>query len=129
MSPQAGRAVPLGTAPETVRRALTGSLGDGNMQDRGLSFGKAVDGGLAGKHDAVYAVVQANGSATFDVPHQLGRRPEFMILVHTENTQTPGTIVVYSAETPELWTETTARARLDLRSGSLNGLVCKFLIA
>jgi len=124
---RSGRAVPIGQAPESVRQALAGQLGEGNLQKRAISFTPDSDGRI-GHLDAVEAVVNVNGATEFDIPHSLGRKPTYITLMHYENTATPATIVSFSPGSREGWTETTARGTLHLHAGSLNGLVCHFMV-
>jgi len=124
---RSGRAVPVGEAPESVRQALAGQLGEGNFQKRAISFTPDATGAM-GHLDAVEAIVNIGGATSFDISHTLGRKPTYVTLEHYENTATPGTYVVFQPGSRETWTETTARGSLHLVAGSLTGLVCHFMV-
>lgn len=116
---------------DTVRQTLNGALGDANMADKGITFGKVGHLLPVGKMDACYSVVSLSAAKGnyYDVPHNLGHEPGFVILVHAENTQTP--VSHYSAIGWERdkWTHSNVRVRVHVVVGSLDGGQATFIVA
>ena len=106
---------------DTIRQALA-SLGDSNIAAQGVTFGRVVPG-LAGKLDAAYAVISTSSAKgyVYDVPHDLGHEPGWIIAVHQENTQTPVSHYHVIGWERDKWTATNARVHINVITGSLDG--------
>lgn len=119
-----------GVGAET-RAALSKSLGDSNLQDRGLGLGKPKDGGLVGKSNSVWAkaAVKSGSSLTdFEVQHTLGAVPVLCRLERVESPLDPDVQVVATPIKMNLWTKTTCRVALNELVGSLSGATLTFYV-
>jgi hypothetical protein len=124
MAEPKSRGIAIGGTPELgrVHSALQGSLGDANMQERGLGHGKYADGQNVGSRDSVYAFVNLSAAGLLTVPHGLGRVPGWAKLFEVvEGSDPAATIDVRSTDKPT-WTRTTFRVRVQAITGSLAGM-------
>jgi len=118
-----GALPPVGSESGAIRSTMGKGMGDANMQDGGLSFGKVAHGQRAGKHDAQYATFTTrSGIAVYDVPHDLGFQPGFVLAVHMENTQSPTSHYSVLAYERDKWTKSGVRVHVALvGAGSMDG--------
>lgn len=117
------------STPDAVRAAVASQGGDGTMAPGGLTLGKLVDGGRAGKILAMYRkVVGVNAQSDYNLPHDLGVVPAWAILVATDNQNTPRTVIVANAFQFDKWTATEARVTVSVLVGGLAGTAMWFLI-
>ena len=104
------------------RSKIDGSLGDANLQKRGLGFGKVAHGGDAGMHDAVYVTfATSSAKSVYEIQHSLGRVAGFAMKVHSKN---PRGLTHYSVEPSEYekWTTNTVRVHvIQVGAGSMDG--------
>lgn len=123
-----GKPAPIPSGADQ-RSNIDGSLGDANMQPRGIGFGKVTHGGDAGMHDAEYRTFgtsQAKGQV-YEVQHSLGHKPGFAILVKAENLVTPTSHYMVNAYEYDKWNETTVRVHV-YTTGSLDNAQLTLLI-
>lgn len=117
-----GRHVAVGASPDDLRRAVNGALGDANVAQRGLTFGKVAHGEDAGRLDAVYAkIVLKAGVQEYTVPHTLGHVPGFVKLWASRNTTTPASHYDVIGWQHEKWTASSIRVRVRVSEGNLAG--------
>lgn len=117
------------STPDQVRAGAASQGGDGTMAPGGLTFGKLVDGGRAGKMLAMYRKVAGTASATYNLAHDLGVIPAWAILVASDNPTAAGQNLCASAYQFDKWTATEVRVRVDVVAvGSLPGATMWFLI-
>ncbi len=118
---QRGRTDSLGASADDLRESL-GKLGDGNMQKRGLSWGRLEHGNDAGSQDAVYSkVTLVAGRDVYEVRHTLGHVPGFIRLIDSENTITQASHYSVIPWDKRRWTENTAFVRVYAMVGNLAG--------
>lgn len=116
-----GRAAPIATGPDQ-RSSLNSGLGDANVQDRGLHFGKVAHGEDAGKMDGCYRKIATKpGTSIYEVQHDLGRIPGFAFMVASEHNFDPTTHYAVSAFERQKWTTSSVRVRVLNIAGSLDG--------
>lgn len=118
------------TSPPSSREladALTRSLGDENMQDRGLTLGDGSDGSLVGKLDAVFvsAVLPAS-SADVTVRHNLGRTPVLAIGCSVKVGPSGDSVVALSVVG---MSATTLTVHAHSIAGTMTGAVATFIVA
>ncbi len=123
-SPRPRGWVPSGrTMAPAVRDVLAGAIGDANLKDQAIGFGRPEDGRPVGHQRAVYAQISTDsGVAVYDVRHTLGAKPTSVRLVHAVGS---GSTVLHVSVAPVRihdWTETSVRVNiLALGGGSLGG--------
>lgn len=121
-----GTPIPNNAELEHVASALRGSLGDVNLQDRGLGHGVYKDGMNVGSRDSVWATRILTGAGVIDIPHKLGRVPGFAKLHEVlEGVDTTAQVLVRSVDRTK-WTVSTFRVRVQAVSGSLSGMTLTF---
>jgi hypothetical protein len=125
---QRGRQPSVIAAPDTLRAATATQLGDASIAKDGLTFGKMVSGGHAGRIAAEYRKVAGTAATTYNIPHSLGFVPAWCILLGCE--EPVGTPTVLSANWFEWgkWTATEVRMRLRPDVGNIEGSTMWFLI-
>lgn len=119
--------------PDATRQNISKALGDANLQDKGIGFGTASHGTLAGKLNAAWAHVKLTASSpqTVDVPHPLGQVASFCTLIEL---RTPDGVTPPHATAVPIsrgrWTKTACRmeVRNVAGAGSLAGAVAVFLV-
>jgi hypothetical protein len=128
MAEPKSRGTPMGGPPDLGRAhsALQGSLGDANMQDRGLGHGQYADGKNVGSFDSVYAVKNLTAAGTFDIPHNLGRVPGWARVWEVEHGSDLGAQVQITSIAKASWTRATFRVRVQAIAGSLAGMKVTF---
>lgn len=125
---QRGRSAALGATPDGLRESFD-KLGDANMQDRALGWGKPAHGNDAGKQDAVWATVKlVAGTNVYRVSHTLRHRPGFAKEWESVNTTTPASHYSVIPWLKEKWNDTTCFVRVDVIVGNLAGGVVTLLI-
>jgi hypothetical protein len=125
-----GRAPSIASGdPDQTRTAVATQGGDANIAPGGLTFGKLVDGGRAGKLLAEYRKVGNNGSATYNIPHTLGVIPAWCVLLGCDNTSTPNTVLAANWSEYDKWSTTEVRMRIaPAILGNATGSAMWFLI-
>ena len=106
--------------------ALRGSLGDANMQDRGLGHGDYKDGSNVGSFDSVKAELLITTAGTFTVPHNLGRVPGWVRIWETEIGSDPTAVIQCASFNKAAWTRTTFQVRVSVQVGSAAGVKVHF---
>lgn len=126
---QRGRQSSVAVADHDAQRAGAGSLsGDATMAPQGLTFGRMVDGGFAGKFAAQYRKVAGTAATTYNIPHSLGFVPAWCLLVAYDNTNTPNTFLVAGPNQYDKWTASEIRVRVNAIIGGIAGSQMWFLI-
>jgi hypothetical protein len=99
------------------------------MEPGGLTFGRLVDGGRAGKMLAMYRKVAHNGNATYNLAHDLGVVPAWCFLLGCDNTNTPNTVLAANWHEWDKWTASEIRMRVaPAILGNAQGSAMWFLI-
>ena len=126
---QHGRQSSVAVGDPDATRAITGAQGgDATTAPQGITFGKLVDGGFAGKMAVQYRRVGATAATTYNIPHSLGFVPAWCILVATHNSGTPATLIVAGANEYDKWTASEIRMRVNLVIGALAGTELWFMV-
>ena len=130
MAPVQGTPVSTETGLEQIRAGLQGALGEANLKDFALGFGRRTHLGKVGKLRACWSAVKLAGSAiTVDVPHNVGA-PSFCVLVDLEYAENIGTIphVTTQQVKRSKWTATTCRMDVRALVGSLDNVIGWFIV-
>lgn len=118
-----------GGTDDPLRAAVASLGGDATMAPDGLTFGRMVDGGRAGKFAAEYRKVAGRvGVLEYNVPHGLGFVPAWAILVATHNASTPTTVIVANTNGWEKWTASEIRVKVFAAAGNVAETTMWFLI-
>lgn len=126
---QHGRMSSAAVSDPDQARALTGAQGgDATMAPQGLTFGRMVDGGKAGKFAAEYRKVACTAAAFYNVPHNLGFVPAWFIVVAQSNANTPSNYNWASPFEYDKWTASEIRIRVGNLLGGLAGTEMWLLI-
>ena len=127
---QRGRMSSAAVSDPDATRTITGTQGgDATTAPQGLTFGKMVDGGFAGKFSAQYRKVALNATATvYNVSHGLGYVPAGFLLVSQTNSFTPANAVWASSFEYDKWTASEIRIKVGLIVGSVAGTELWLLI-
>ena len=117
-----GTQLPASASVDQIRLAISGGLGDSNMQPFGLGDGDLGDGSPLGSHDAVIAhKVLAAGDDTLSgcaVGHTLGRVPRTVRLIQLELNPGQDAVIAVSAKNKGDWTASQVQVRIALVAGS-----------
>lgn len=113
---------------DALRQAGAAQGGDATMAPQGLSFGKMVDGGFAGKLAAQYRKVALTAAVTYNVPHDLGFIPAWFMLVAQTNSNSPANYCWAAPYEYEKWTASEIRIRVGFILGGLAGTEMWLLI-
>lgn len=113
---------------DAVRAAGASQGGDATMAPQGLTFGKMVDFGFAGKFAAQYRKIAGTTAGTYNIAHGLGFVPAWCVLLGCD--EATGTTTVLSANWFEWgkWTATEIRMRVRADVGGIAGSTMWFLI-
>lgn len=123
-----GRRFGRGEVGAAVNRALTGQLGDANLQNGALGTGRVADGERAGKAKAMYAELRPKGASgtVCILGHRLGAVPEIIEMVKSRGYS--GEVRARAVE-PEKWTPSSARVTVWTDGPALDGLVVTFRVS
>jgi len=126
----AGRVPGAQASLDEIRGILSGGIGDANMPDWAIGFGKKEAGNPVGKMRACWCSVNlsslsAGPGGAIDVSHKLGRKPSWVKFVELEVPENASPVPQVSV-TPiqrNKWNETTARIDVYVHVGSLTNVI------
>ena len=116
--PSRGTPTPLGTRSDGLRAAVSGRLGDANMQRGGIGLGRVEPGRAASAIDCEYVKLKlATGVADYTVRHERGAVPG--LVERVEHTSPGGAVYVVNAIEQRKWTFSTVRVRVTAVAGAI----------
>lgn len=118
MARSRGTPTPLGTRSDGLRSALSGRLGDANMQRGGLGLGRVEPGQSSGALDFEYVKLKlAAGVTDYTVGHGRGAVPG--LVERVEHRSPGGAAYVVNVLDKHKWTFSTVRVRVTAVAGAI----------
>lgn len=128
MADNHGRQPSVAGGIEPLRPAAASLGGDATMAPMGLTFGRMVDGGRAGRFAAEYRKVAGTAATTYNIPHSLGFVPAWAILLGCDEPFGTATVLTGNWFEWGKWTASEIRMRVRAEVGNVQGSTMWFLI-